>query len=212
MCCCFVLVYYVLEFFNVVWMVVLEFQVVSMFLYIQVYNWEVGSVRNSFIYQWRILVSSRNYCQFIVFQYQLCLVGIKVGSCCFFKFCFEVINGVEVMFDSCFQVILQGGVFFQIFLEQVVVSVIVSVVVQYGFFVCWQLVQFGDQFFNWQVGKFWQVFQCCVGVVYVGLMVFGVVDFYGLFIEVWFQGIVSIWQGWQGIVYIYFQYCWVVDC
>lgn len=207
MCCCFVLVYYVLEFFDVVWVVVLEFQVVSVFLYVQVQDWEVGSVGNGFIYQWGILVCGRNYSQFVVFQYQLCLVGVEMGCCCFFEFSFEVVNGIEVMFDSCFQIVLQSGVFFQFFLEQVVVSVVVCVVMQYGFFVCWYLIQFSNQFFNWQVSKFRQVFQCCVSVVDIGLMVFGVVNCYCLFIEVWFQCIISVWQGWQCIIYNYFYYC-----
>ncbi|GDE06507.1 hypothetical protein HmCmsJML288_03479 [Escherichia coli] len=87
-----------------------------------------------------------------------------------------------------------------------------SVIAQYGFLVCWQLVQFGDQLFNRQVSEFWQAFQRRVGVVNVGLMVFGVVDFHGLLIEVRFQGIVSIRQGWQGITHIHLQCCRAADC
>ena len=129
-----------------------------MFPHIQAQNREAGSARNSFTHQRRILVSSRNHRQFIAFQHQPCPAGTKAGSCRFFKFCFEVINGAEVTFDSRFQVTLQGGAFFQTFPEQAVVSVTASVVAQYGFLVCWQLVQFGDQLFNRQVGKFWQAF------------------------------------------------------
>ena len=54
----------------------------------------------------------------------------------------EIINGTEITFDSRFQVALQGGAFFQTFPEQTVVSVTTSVIAQYGFLVCWQLVQF----------------------------------------------------------------------
>lgn len=207
MCCSFVLVYYVLEGFDVVWVVVLEFQVVSVFLDVQVDNWEVGSVGNGFVYQWGILVGGGDNGQFIIFQDQLCLVGVEMGSSGFFEFCFEVFYGIEIVFDSCFQVVLQGGIGFQVFLEQVVVCVVVGVVMQYGFFVSWQLIQFGNQFFSGQVSEFWQVFQCGVGIVYVGLVVFSVMDFYCLFVEVWFQSIVSVRQGWQGIVYNYFYYC-----
>ena len=94
-----------------------------MFPHIQAHNREAGSARNSFTHQRRILVSSRNHRQFIAFQHQPCPAGTKAGSCRFFKFCFEVINGAEVTFDSRFQVTLQGGAFFQTFPEQAVVSV-----------------------------------------------------------------------------------------
>ena len=183
-----------------------------MFPHIQAQNREAGSARNSFTHQRRILVSSRNHRQFIAFQHQPCPAGTKAGSCRFLKFCFEVIYGTEITFDSRFQVTLQGGAFFQTFPEQAVVSVTASVVAQYGFLVCWQLVQFGDQLFNRQVSEFWQAFQRRIGVVNVGLMVFGVVDFHGLLIEVRFQGIVSIRQGWQGIAHIHLQYCRAADC
>lgn len=79
-----------------------------MFPHIQAQNREAGSARNSFTHQRRILVSSRNHRQFIAFQHQPCPAGTKAGSCRFFKFCFEVINGAEVTFDSRFQVTLQG--------------------------------------------------------------------------------------------------------
>ncbi|ESA60446.1 hypothetical protein HMPREF1591_05127, partial [Escherichia coli 113303] len=52
----------------------------------------------------------------------------------------------------------------------------------------------------------------CTGGIIQGLMVFGVVDFHGLLIEVRFQGIVSIRQGWQGIAHIHLQYCRAADC
>ena len=95
-----------------------------------------------------ILVGGGNHRQFVAFQHQPRPAGAKAGSCRFFKFCFEVINGTEITFDSRFQVALQGGAGFQAFPEQAVVSVAAGVVAQYGFLVCWQLIQLGDQLFS----------------------------------------------------------------
>ena len=71
-----------------------------------------------------------------------------------------------------------------------------SVVAQHGFFVCRNLIQFGDQLVNRQVSEFGS-FQRCVSVVNVGLVVFGVMDFHRLLVEVRFQCVVGVRQGWQ---------------
>lgn len=114
-CRCFVPVHHVPELFNVVRTAVLEFQVVSVFPHIQTQNREAGSARDSFAHQRGVLVSSRNHRQFIAFQHQPCPAGTKAGSCRFLKFCFEVINGTEITFDSRFQIALQVVPFFRPF-------------------------------------------------------------------------------------------------
>ena len=178
-----------------------------MFPNVQTHDWETGSARDSFTHQRGILVGGGDYSQFVTFQNQPRPAGAKTGCRCFFKFSFEVVNGAEITFDSRFQVALQRSTGFQAFPEQAVVSVTARVVTQYGFLVCWQLIQFGDQLFNGQAGEFRQAFQRSVGVVYVSLVVFGVVDFHRLLIEVRFKGIISVRQGWQCITHNHLQYC-----
>ncbi|CNT86129.1 Uncharacterised protein [Salmonella enterica subsp. enterica serovar Bovismorbificans] len=86
------------------------------------------------------------------------------------------------------------------------------VVTQHGFFVHWHLIQFSNQFFNRQVSKLRQVFQRRVSVVDIGLMVFGVVNLHRLLIEVRFQCIISVRQGWQCITHNHLHYCRAAQC
>ena len=125
-----------------------------MFPNVQAHDREAGSARDSFTHQRGILVSSGNNSQFVTFQNQPRPAGTKTGCRSFFKFSFEVVHGAEVTFDSRFQVALQRSTGFQTFPEQAVVSVAARVVTQYGFLVCWQLIQFGDQLFNRQAREF----------------------------------------------------------
>ncbi|CCJ87147.1 sodA [Cronobacter dublinensis 582] len=82
------------------------------------------------------------------------------------------------------------------------------VVAQNGFLVSRNLIQFGDQLFNRQVRQFRQAFQRRVGVVDVSLVMFGVMDFHRLLVEMRFQGVVSVRQGWQCIAHVHhLHYC-----
>ena len=178
-----------------------------MFPNVQAHDWETGSARDSFTHQRGILVGGGNNSQFVTFQNQPRPAGTETSGCCFFKFSFEVVNRTEVTFDSRFQVALQRGTCFQAFPEQAVVSVTASVVTQNGFLIRRQLIQFGDQLFSRQAREFRQAFQRSISVVYVSLVVFGMVDFHRLLIEVRFKGIISVRQGWQCITHNHLQYC-----
>lgn len=154
-----------------------------------------------------VLVSGRNDRQFVTFQDQPRPARAETGCSGFFEFRFEVVNGTEVTLDSRFQVALKGGAGFQAFPEQAVVSVTARVVAQHGFLVCRQLVQFGDQLFNRQISELWQAFQRSIRVVHIGLVVFSVMDFHRLLVEMRFQCVVGIRQGWQCITHNPLHYC-----
>ncbi len=203
----FVPVHYVPEGFDVVRAAVLEFQVVSVFPDVQADNREAGSAGNGFAHQRGILVGGGDNGQFVTFQDQPRPAGAETGSSGFFEFRFEVLHGTEIALDSRFQVALQGGTGFQAFPEQAVVRVAAGVVTQYGFFVSRQLIQLGNQLFSGQVSELRQAFQRGVGIVHVGLVVFSVMDLHRLLVEVRFQSIVSVRQGWQGIAHNHLHYC-----
>ena len=92
------------------------------------------------------------------------------------------------------------------------VSVTARIITQNGFLVGRYLIQFSDQLFSRQVSEFRQTFQRRVGVVYIGLVVFGMVDFHRLLIEVRFQRIISVRQGWQCITHNHLHYCRAAGC
>lgn len=145
--------------------------------------------------------------QFVTFRTSHAQPEPKRVAAAFSEFRFEVLHGTEIALDSRFQVALQGGTGFQAFPEQAVVRVAAGVVTQYGFFVSRQLIQLGNQLFSGQVSELRQAFQRGVGIVHVGLVVFSVMDLHRLLVEVRFQSIVSVRQGWQGIAHNHLHYC-----
>ncbi|CQR23141.1 Uncharacterised protein [Yersinia enterocolitica] len=114
-----------------------------------------------------------------------------------FKFFFEAVNAAEVALNSGFQVTGQSGAQFQALPEQAVVSVTASVITHKGAFFSWNFVQIFDQIFNTEFSQLREALQHRVCIVNIGLVVFGVMDFHRLLIEVWLQGVISIRQGWQ---------------
>lgn len=91
----FILVDDVEECVDVFWVVVLVFQVVCVFLYVQV---EDGGV---VFYQWVVLVVGVFDYDFFVWGYvQLCLVVVEMGQCCFGEGVFEFVEIVQVFVDG----------------------------------------------------------------------------------------------------------------
>ena len=65
----------------------------------------------------------------------------------------------------------------------------------------WQGVEAAQQILNRQCGQLWRPFQCGVEVVDIGLVMTAVVDLHGQCIDMGFQCVVGIVQGWQGMAH-----------
>nr|POE56200.1 hypothetical protein CFP56_69153 [Quercus suber] len=189
---------------DVIWTAVLEFEVVGVLPDVQADDGEAGGggADDALGHQRTVLVARGDDLQATILLDQPGPARAKDLGGGGLELRAEGVDGAEGLLDSVLERTGQGGAGLEVLPEEGVVGVAASVVTDEGALVSGDLIELGDQIIDGEGAEIGVVLDGAVEVVDVGLVMLGVMDLHGLFVEVGLEGIVGVGELGEGVRHV----------